>query len=103
MSTTRSGGAVAMTASFTIVLVLALVLWAATVANALTIKSSDAAGNALSQAFGALMAIALFVLLAVLLVLAAVRGAMPGWMRIAAIVLVPASGAATIAAVEILS
>ena len=93
----------AMTASFSVVLGVALLLWAATVANAVTIRSSDAAGNALSQAFGVLMAIALFVLLGVLVVLAGVRGGMPGWMRAAAIILVPASGAATVAAIEVLS
>lgn len=103
MSTTRSGPRVVMTAAFVVVLVLSVVLWAATVANTVTIKSSDAAGNALSHAFGVLMAIALFVLLAILLTLAAVRGVMPVWMRIAAVVLVPASGAATIAAIEIMS
>ena len=102
MSTTHSAPRPAMTASFTIVLMIALVLWAATVTNAMTIKSSDAAGNALSQAFGALMCIALFVMLAILVVLAAVRGDMPVWMRVAALVLVPASGIATVAAVEIL-
>jgi hypothetical protein len=92
-----------MTAAFVIVLVVAAVLWAATVANTVTIKSSDAAGNALSHAFGVFMAIALFVLLAILVVLAAARGAMPVWMRIASVILVPASGAATIAAIEIMS
>jgi hypothetical protein len=103
MSTTRSASRVAMTAGFTIVLVLALLLWVATVANTITIRASDAAGNALSQAFGALMAIALWVLLAILLTLAAVRGGMPVWMRIAAVVLVPAAGAATIGAIEVMS
>jgi hypothetical protein len=62
-----------MTASFTLVLVLAAALWAATVANTITIRSSDPAGNALSHAFGVLMAIALWVLLAILLVLAFAR------------------------------
>ena len=103
MSTTRSGSRVVMTAAFVVVLVLAAVMWAATVANTVTIRASDTAGNALSHAFGVLMAIALFVLLAVLLILAAIRGSMPAWMRIAAVVLVPASGAATIAAIEIMS
>lgn len=103
MSITRSAPRLVMTASFTVLVVVAVVLWAATVANAVTIKSSDAAGNALSHAFGVLMAIALFVLLAILLVLGAVRGEMPIWMRIAAVVLVPASGAATVAAIELLS
>ena len=92
-----------MTASFTIVFVLATILWAATAANTITLKSSDAAGNALSHAYGVLMAIALWALLAILTVLAAVRGGMPVWMRIAAFVLVPASGAATIAAIEVMS
>jgi hypothetical protein len=92
-----------VTVAFVVVLVLTAVLWAATVANTITIRSSDAAGNALSHAFGVLMAIALFVLLAILLVLAAARGVMPVWMRIAAVILVPASGAATIAAIEIMS
>ena len=92
-----------MTASFSIVLVITVLLWAATVANGVTMRSSDAAGNALSHAFGVLMAIALFVLMAILLVLAAIRGEMPMWMRIAAVILVPASGAATIAAIELLS
>ena len=92
-----------MTASFVIVLVVTLLLWAATVANGVTMRSSDAAGNALSQAFGVFMALALFVLMAILLVLAAIRGEMPVWMRIAAVVVLPASGAATVAAIELLS
>ena len=103
MSTTRRAPKMAMTASFTVLLGLAVLLWAATVANCITIRSSDAAGNALSQAFGTLMAIALFVLLAIVLVLGVVRGSMPVWMRIAMVVLVPASGAATVAAIEVLS
>jgi hypothetical protein len=69
-----------MTASFTLLLGVAVLLWLATVANTISIKSSDAAGNALSQAFGVLMAIALFVLLAIVLVLGVVRGEMPAWM-----------------------
>jgi hypothetical protein len=92
-----------MTASFTVLLGVAVLLWIATVANAISIRSSDAAGNALSQAFGVLMAIALFVLLALVLVLGVVRGEMPAWMRVALVVLVPASGAATVAAIEVLS
>ena len=103
MSTTHSAPRIVMTASFTILLVIASLLWAATVANTVTLRSSDAAGNGLSHAFGVLMAIALWILLAILLVLAAVRGEMPGWMRVGAVVLVPASGAATIAAIEVLS
>jgi len=103
MSTTRSAPRVAMTASFTLVLVLAAVLWAATVANTITIRSSDPAGNALSHAFGVLMAIALWALLAILVVLAAIRGVMPVWMRLAAVVLVPAASVATIGAIEVMS
>jgi hypothetical protein len=103
MSTTRDAPRIVMTASFTVVLVIAALLWAATVANTITIRSSDAAGNGLSHAFGVLIAILLWVLLAILVILAAARGEMPGWMRVAAVVLVPASGAATIGAIEIMS
>ena len=103
MSTTRNAPRFAMTASFTILLGVAVLLWIATVANAISIRSSDAAGNALSQAFGVLMAIGLFVLLAIVLVLGIVRGEMPTWLRVALVVLVPASGAATVAAIEVLS
>ena len=103
MSITRSAPRFVMTASFTVLLGVTVLLWVATVANCITIRSSDAAGNALSQAFGVFMAIALFVLLAIVLVLGAVRGSMPLWMCLAMVVLVPASGAATIAAIEVLS
>ena len=50
MSTPRSGSRVVMTAAFVVVLVLAAVMWAATVANTVTIRASDTAGNALSHA-----------------------------------------------------
>ena len=103
MSTTPNAPRLAMTASFTVLLGVAVLLWLATVANTITIKSSDAAGNALSQAFGVLMAIGLFVLIAIVLVLGVVRGEMPMWMRVALLLLVPASGAATVAAIEVLS
>ena len=103
MSTTPNASRVMMTASFTVLLAITALLWAGTVANAITIRSSDAAGNALSHAFGVLMVIALFVLLGIVVILAAVRGSMPVWMRLAAIVLIPASGAATVAAIEVLS
>lgn len=92
-----------MTASFTVLLAITALLWVGIVANAITIRSSDAAGNALSHAFGVLMVIALFVLLGIVVILAAVRGSMPVWMRLAAVVLIPASGAATVAAIEVLS
>ena len=92
-----------MTAAFTVVLVLTAILWAATVANCITIRSSDAAGNALSQAFGVLMAIALWILLAILVILGAVRGGMPVWMRVAGVLLIPAAGAATVGAIQVLS
>ena len=55
MSTTRKATRVVMTASFTVLLVVAVVLWLGTVVNSLTITASDAAGNALSHTFGWLM------------------------------------------------
>lgn len=103
MSTTRKATRVVMTASFTVLLVVAVVLWLGTIVNSLTINASDAAGNALSHAFGVLMAIGLYTALGILLVLAGVRGEMSVWVRIAAVALIPASTAATIAAIELLS
>jgi lipoprotein NlpI len=58
----------------------------------------DAAGRAMAEGFGALFAIALWVALAILLLIGGVKGAMPAWSAIAATILLPISGfAATIA------
>jgi hypothetical protein len=85
-----------------LMLVLTATLWIAVMATASTINDSDAAGNGLSYSFGILMAIALWVLLGGLLILAGVRGVMPAVGQLAAFVLLPASGAAAVAAFGLL-
>jgi hypothetical protein len=65
-------------------------------------NQSDAAGNGLSYSFGMLAAIVLWVLLAVLLVIAGRRAPISGWSRIAMLLLHPLSLAACLAAITLL-
>jgi hypothetical protein len=71
-----------------VVTCLLFVITAETVANS---RSSDAAGNAMSDTFAALLAGALWIALAVLLVMAAVGGRMVFWAPWALLVLAPAA------------
>lgn len=71
-----------------VVTCLLFVITAETVANS---RSSDAAGNAMSETFAALLAGALWIALSVLLVMAAVGGRMVFWAPWALLVLVPAA------------
>ena len=86
---------------FTLLGISAL-LWAASILNLLTLHRSDPAGNALSQAFGSLMLIGLWLLLGVVTLIAALKGQMPGWAKFAALPLLLLSGAAAVATVEAL-
>ena len=92
-----------MTVVFSVVLLLTLALWVGTVATLSQANHSDQAGNALSQGFGAVFTVGLWVLLAVLLILAGSRGQMPGWSVVLAVVLVPASGVAAVVAGNVLA
>ncbi len=92
-----------MTGIWIILLVLVILLWLPLVGNLATINNSDPAGNGLSKAYGVFMAIALWILMALLLVVAGVKGQMPMWAGVLAFLLAPASGAATLAAIELLS
>lgn len=56
---------------------LVFLLWAVQLATLTDLSGSDPAGNGLAQAFGALEIIILWVLLAVLTILAGVKGEMP--------------------------
>jgi len=76
---------------FAWLLVVTLFIYAVTAATVADSRSSDPAGNALSDAFAALFAGALWIALAVLLVMAKVRGEMLRWAPWALFVLVPAS------------
>ena len=89
-----------MSILFAILLGLAAVLWIAFIAGSLSLHGSDAAGNGLSRAFAMLAGIALWALLALLLVVAAIAGEMPAAAAVAAVLLVPASGFAAQAALQ---
>ena len=81
------GGAIAL--SLAIVL-----LWAIALAALSHLSGSDAAGNGLAQAFTAIELAVLWALLAVLMLVAAIGGDMPAVGKIAALILVPATGVA---------
>jgi hypothetical protein len=63
---------------------------------------SDPAGNAMAQGFAGLGLILLWLLLSILALIAATKGAMPSWTR-PALLLVPASGVAALGALELLA
>lgn len=87
-----------------IVLSLAIaLLWAITLATLSDLSGSDAAGNGLAQAFAAIELFVLWALLAILTIVAAIKGAMPPVAKLAALVLVPATGVAAFVAQNLLS
>jgi hypothetical protein len=81
---------------------LAVVAWIGTVSLAATLNNSDGAGNGLSYSFGVLFAGGLWVLLAGLTLSVGMRGVIPRAGAFAAVVLIPASGAAAVAAINLL-
>lgn len=99
---TRSDGPPAVPTFSIILFALAVLVWVGVIATAATINDSDAAGNGLSYSLGVLMAIGLWVLLAALLISIGVRGLIPRAGVLAAVILVPASGAAAVAAFNLL-
>ncbi|HYX01768.1 MAG TPA: hypothetical protein VE963_06755 [Reyranella sp.] len=82
---------------------LIALLWLVQLATLSDLAGSDAAGNAVSQAFGAIEVILLWILLAFLTLLAALVGTRPWpvWLTLALVV--PISGAAALAALDLLS
>jgi hypothetical protein len=95
-----SSGAVA--AAFVLALI-ALLGWLVLLPGLAELDGSDAAGNAMSQGFAALQAIALWVVLAILTLLCLAKGQAPAWAALAAVLLVPGSGVAAISALELLA
>jgi len=77
-----------------VVLAVAVFLYAGMMANfgAIQDAGSDAMGRGLAVGFGMIFLIAEWFLLAVLLVIGGVNGAMPVWAAMAALILLPASG-----------
>ena len=95
-----SGGAIA---AVSVLSVVALMVYAMALATLADLRSSDAAGNAYAQAFGAIEVIALWLLLAVITLMAGVKGVMPVPAVLAAVLLIPVSGFVTMQALELLS
>ncbi len=100
MNSPTSSGAVA--AAYVLALV-AFFGWLILLPGLAGLDSSDAAGNAMSQGFAALQAIALWVVLALLALLCLAKGQSSKWASLAAVLLVPGSGVAAIAALELLA
>ena len=88
---------------FGAVLLLTLLLYLVLVVNLTTMNQSDPAGNSLSQAAAVLMAIGLWILLAGLALWAGLKAQLPARLIIAVLVLIAASGAAALAAIQLLS
>ena len=83
--------------------IVILLLWALQLVTMASLGQSDAAGNGLARAYAAIQMVVLWLLLMVLTILAGARGAAPRAAKIAALVIVPASGFVTAAAADLLS
>jgi hypothetical protein len=83
--------------------VLALLFYGLQIATLADLASSDAAGNAHAQAYGAIEIIFLWVLLAILMLIAFLKGEIPKPALAAAVVLVPVSGFIMFEVLELLS
>ena len=80
-----------------------LLLWILLLPSLADLAGSDAAGNALAQAYTAIATIALWVLLALLVLIGWIKGEMPAPAALATLILVPASGFAALTAMDLLS
>ncbi len=78
-------------------------LWLLNLATLASLGNSDAAGNALGEAYAAIQIIALWSLLTIMTVIASVKGAAPKPALAAALVIVPASGFVAMAAADLLA
>jgi hypothetical protein len=74
---------------------VAALLWAQTVAILADLSGGDAAGRGMAQGFAAIGIILVWLLLCALALIAYAKGEMPRWTAIAALVLIPASGGAS--------
>lgn len=97
---------IASPVSLTIAVVLggiAVLLWLFQVGTLNDLTGSDAAGNGMAQGFAAIAIVLLWLLLAIIAALAYAKGTMPGWAGIAALVLIPVSGLASLGALGLLT
>lgn len=77
-----------------LLLVVALILYAAMMGSVADSVHSDAAGRGMAMAFGAIFGVVLWLVLAGLMVLGLRRGAQAAWVKAAAVVLVPLTAVA---------
>jgi len=80
-----------------------VLVWLLALAMLSSLGGSDAAGNALGEAYAAIGVILLWALLGLITLITVLKGAMPWPLAAAAVVLVPASGFAAFGALELLS
>jgi hypothetical protein len=78
-------------------------LWLLSLATLASLGNSDAAGNAIGEAYAAIQIIALWSLLTIMTVLAAIKGFASRPAMAAALVIVPASGFVAMAAADLLA
>jgi hypothetical protein len=100
MPTKPSSGA---TTGVIVLSVIAALLWALSLATLASLGNSDAAGNAIGEAYAAIQIIALWSLLTIMTIIAGVKGAAPKPALAAALVIVPASGFVAMAAADLLA
>src|SRR3954451_21532755 len=79
------------------------VLWGLNLGTLGRLGKSDAAGNAIGEAYAAIQIIALWSLLTIITVLASIKGVAPKPAIVAALVIVPASGFIAMAAADLLA
>jgi len=78
-------------------------LWVLSLATLASLGNSDAAGNAIGEAYAAIQIIVLWSLLTIMTVIAGIKGAAPKAAAAAALVIVPASGFVAMAAADLLA
>jgi hypothetical protein len=78
-------------------------LWALNLATLASLGSSDAAGNAIGEAYAAIQIITLWSLLVIMTILASIKGAAPKPAIVAVFVIVPVSGFVAMAAADLLA
>src|SRR3954468_23182170 len=78
-------------------------LWALNLATLASLGHSDAAGNALGEAYAAIQMIALWSLLTIMTIVASVKSMAPKPALAAALIIVPASGFVAMAAADLLA
>ncbi|MBR1142896.1 hypothetical protein [Bradyrhizobium sp. AUGA SZCCT0431] len=83
--------------------IVILLLWGLQLVTVAGLGQSDAAGNGLAQAYAAIQMIVLWLLLMVLTILAGATGAAPRAAKLAALVIVPASGLVASLATDLLA